>query len=248
MNVEFLNPIINFCKKHATKILAGLAITSEAAAIYLTAREAPIAKERVRALGDGARKIDKFKAAAPVYIPAFAMMMLSVSSIVGGTVIGMKREMALASLYSASEVALAKYQKKIVDAIGKEKAAEIEDNVAKELLEEQPPKVDKVISTGRGDQLIYDPLSGRYFTSDLNYVIACANRLNKKIINEMWVTVNDWYSELGIEEIGLGDASGWNVDNFIDIPDDPTKFMTRMSEDGVSCAVISYYNRPIRFK
>lgn len=248
IDLKFLKPIWAFCKKHATKLLAGLAIGSEAAAIYLTAKEAPIVQERLNALPPDATRWDRFKTAGKVYLPAAIMTAISMTSIVTGTVIGDKRQVMLESLCSASNAALAGYQKKVVDAIGKEKAAEIEDSVAQELMEQTPPPVNKVFATGKGDQLIFDPLSGRYFTSNLNEVVAAANRLNAQIITEMWVSVNEWYSELGLEDIGLGDSSGWSVDHFIDIPNDPKKFMTRMSEDGRSCAVISYYNRPIRYK
>lgn len=248
INAAFLKPVWSFCKKHATKLLAGLAIGSEMAAIYCTAKEAPIAQERLKMLPEDATRWDKIKAAGKVYLPAAGFMLVSVGSIVGGTIVGNNRLKMADGLLSLSNATIAGYQKKLVDAVGKDKAQTIEDEIAQKLMEEQPPAVKKIYATGNGDQLIYDPLSGRYFTSDLNKVIVAANKLNKRIISEMWISVNEWYEELGLESIGLGDTSGWNVDNNIDIPDEPQKFMTQMTEDGRSCAVISYYNRPVRYK
>lgn len=246
--IEFWKPLWGFCKRHATKILAGLAIASEGAAIYFTAKEAPLVKEALSKLDENATTWDKVKTAGKLYLPAAGFMLISMSSIVGGTIIGENRLKVADGLLSLSNATIAGYQKKLVDAVGKDKAQEIEDAVGQKLMEENPIRSATVISTGRGDQLVFDPLSGRYFTTNLNDLIACANKLNKKIINEMWVTVNDWYAEIGLDEVGLGGSSGWNVDHFIDIPDDPKKFQTSMSEDGRSCAVITYYNRPIRYK
>lgn len=248
VNLEFLKPLWGFCKRHATKILCGLAIGTEAAAIYCTAKEAPIVKERLEELGPDATNWQKIKTAGKIYLPAAGFMLVSMGSIIGGTVIGDHRLQVADGLLSLSNATIAGYQKKLVDAVGKEKAQEVEDQVAQQLMHENPPEVSNVISTGMGDQLIFDPLSGRYFTHDLNKVIAAANKINKRIICEIWVPVNEWYAELGLDEVGLGNTSGWNTDNFLEIPNEPKYFMTQMTEDGRSCAVITYYNRPIRYK
>ena len=239
-----------WCKNNAGKIFAGCAIVTEFLGFWFMHKEAPIARDRLDALPEDAKWLDKVKAAGPVYLPALGMLVLSTGSIVGGCVAGERKAAILTSLYTASEAALRKYERKVVDTIGREKAQEIQDSIAKEYIAENPPYVNgsKIYATGNGDKLIFDPLSGRYFTSEPAKVIAAMNKMNRRIISEMWVSVNEWYQELGLEPVGLGDDKGWNNDHMIDIPDEVDVWSTTQSPDNVPCFIITYYNRPVMYK
>lgn len=243
IDLTLLKPLWGFCKKHATKLLAGLAIGSEATALYLTAKEAPIAKEKVEALGEKATTGERIKAAAPVYIPAGIAALVSVSSIVAETIIGENQKAVLAGAVSVAQATAAKYQQALVKNGGKEKAQDAEREACEEAMKQRPVEQANIYATGKGDQLIFDPLSGRYFTSSWFEVEKAMNVLNRKITLDVWVKVNDWYSLLGLEDIGLGDTSGWNTDHQLDIGSSAQK-----TRDDRSCLVICYYNRPIRFR
>jgi len=236
-------PIVNFIRKHLTKILAGCAITSEAIAMYFMHKEAPVVHEKLKQLPENATAVDKIKTAAPVYLPAFLMMLTSMGCIVGGTIYGDRQQALLASLYSASEVALANYQKKVVEKLGADKAQELHDDIAKDLIAQRPVNDLNIYATGKGDQLFYDTLSGRYFTSTKNEVEQAEIRYNKKIISQMWLSVNDWYDELGLEHIGLGETWGWNVDHLLELG-----YSAQATNDGRTCWVIGYYGYPVLYK
>ena len=244
INPAILKPLWGFCKKHATKLLAGLAIGSEAAALYLTAKETPAVKEKMDALPPDATKMDKFKVAAKGYLPAGAAAVVSFASIAMCVVVGENQKMALAVAGSAYQAAAAKYQEALMKKGGKEEVEKVERELAEEkIAHPMPNETLPVIATGKGDQLIYDPLSGRQFTSTWDEVEKAAIRLNKQIFGSIWVSVNEWYAELGIEDIGLAVDRGWNVDHMLDIGSQAIK-----TKDGRACLSICYYNRPIRYK
>lgn len=244
INPAILKPLWGFCKKHATKILAGLAIGSEAAALYLTAKEAPVVKEKLEALPEDATKMDKFKVTAKGYLPAGAAATVSFVSIAMSVVVGEHQKMALAVAGSAYQAAAAKYQEALIKKGGREEVEKVERELAEEKIAHPVPgETLPVISTGKGDQLIYDPLSGRTFTSTWDEVEKASIRINKKIFGSIWVTTNEWYEELGLDGIGLANDKGWNVDNMMDIGSQAVK-----TPDGRSCLSICYYNRPIRYR
>lgn len=244
INPAILKPLWGFCKKHATKILAGLAIGSEAAALYLTAKEAPVVKEKLEALPEDATKMDKFKVAAKGYLPAGAAASVSFASIIVGTIIGEQQKAVLSAAGAAAQLAAAKYQQALEKQGGKEAVKKVEEDINRECMTDKTvTKPLNVIATGKGDDLFFDPLTGRTFTSCRTEIEKAAIRLNKKIFNSIWMSVNEWYEELNISEVGLATDKGWNVDHMLDIG-----FQPQMTEDGRACLAICYYNRPIRYK
>ena len=244
MNTKGIIRVISkWVRNNSTKLLAGLAIGTEALGFYFMHKEAPIVRDRLEELPEGATWKDKIKVAGPVYLPAVGMMLLSSGCIVGGCALGEKRVAIMSGLYTASEAALRKYEEKVVDAIGHEKANDIQQSIAQDLMREKPASQMNVCATGKGDQLFYEPLSGRYFTSEKNAVVAAMNEANRICVGEMWIRVNEWFEQLGLEEVGLGDMVGWNVDHLIDI-----SFTPASTPDDRTCFVIGYYYPPILYK
>lgn len=250
MNIKpVLKTVANFMKRNAGKILAGMAVATEFLGFWFMHKEAPIVRDRLEALGEGATWKDKLKAAGPVYLPAAGMLLLSSGCIIGGCVAGERKAAILSGLYSASEAALRQYEEKVVDALGKDKAREIHDSIAQDVINERPVSAEVVYATGKGDQLFYEPLTGRYFTSSINEVAAAATRINRRIIVEMWASANEWFNELGLESVGFGDIAGWNVDHMLEVPDGKDhKFTTSQTDDGRSCFVVTYFVRPVLYK
>ena len=230
-------------RRDSTKIFAGAAIAAQAIGYYCMHKEAPIVRDKIKALPENATGMDKFKAAAPVYIPAAGMFLISSGCIIGGCIAGERKAALMAGLYSASEAALRRYEEKVVEKIGPEKAQEIRRETANDILERHSEKKVGIIATGCGDELFYDTLSGRYFTSDKLTVRNACNSMNRLIIGDVWGSLNEWYIELGLDEIGAGDYLGWNVDHLMDID-----FDTADTPFERPCYVIHYRNEPVLYK
>ena len=57
----------------------------------------------------------------------------------------------------------ASIRKKVVEAVGEKKEKKIQDAVAKERIDSHPVGTSQIIITGKGSELCYDTVSGRYF-------------------------------------------------------------------------------------
>lgn len=242
-----MNPFIinawEFIKKHSTRFLAGGAIVAELFGFWFMHKEAPVVHEKLKALPPTATNWDKIKTAAPIYLPAAAMLLISGGCIVGGAVVGEAKLMAMTNLAMASEAALQKYQEKVVNQLGPEKAQEFHDSVAKEVLSnEHATSANEIVATSHGTDVFCDILSGRKFTSAEAFLQNSAAELNQEASGSMdrTIEVNDWYYKIELEPVKLGRGWCWN-------PDHPLKVefgVPYKLDDGRWCRDIVYFNMP----
>ena len=174
------------------------------------------------------------------YIPTAVMGSLTVACIIGANSINLRRNAALATVYSLTEATLKEYQSKVVSTIGEVKEKAIKDEIAKDKIEKNKPKKSNVVITGKGDTLCYDSISGRYFKSDIEKIKSSVNELNRDLLYEMFVSLNDVYYALGLSNIKMGDQMGWHIDNGMILFD----YSSQLTEDGVPCLVIDYLISP----
>lgn len=175
------------------------------------------------------------------YIPTVAMGGLTIGCIICANSINLRRNAALASVYSLAETSLKEYQAKVVETFGENKAQKVKDDVAKDLIKNNPVKDQEVIITGNGETLCYDSFSGRYFKSNMDKINKAENAINKALLNENFISLNEVYYELGLPNNKVGDEVGWtNYDdgsvNF--------HFSSQLSEDGTPCLVIDFQIGP----
>lgn len=171
-----------------------------------------------------------------LYIPAACMGTATIACIIGSNSINQRRNAALATVYNLTKVAFKEYEDKVVEQIGKNKATKIKDEIAAERLKKNPVGDAEVIFTGQGDVMCYDSLSGRYFKSDIEKIRRTINEMNKTLLNDMWVGLNDLYYELGLSDTKLGELMGWELDNgLVDV-----SFSTQLTDKGEPCLVLNY--------
>lgn len=233
--------------KHSDKILVATACVGVGVTGYsayrATKKTIPVVNRLKEQYGDEpVPKSVYFKEVAPYWIPTGLAACATIGSIIGSNQIQSKRNAVLASLYSASELALKDYQKKVVEKIGEKKEREVRSELAQDVLDKNPKSNAEVIMTGKGDNLCYDTLSGRYFMSNYNKVMGVQNIINDRLFNEMWCTLNDVYYELGLPKIDLGDYVGFNIDNKLQILPD-----SKIADDGTPTLVLSYGTRPVGY-
>ena len=233
--------VAGWCKRNATKILSVTAIASEAVGFYCMHKEAPIVRDKLDELGEDAKWYEKAKVALPVYLPAIFCFTVSSGSIVGALVSGEKKVAAISSLEAVSSAMLRKTEEKVVEMVGPEKAKEIHEKVAQEILDENPiTMADDAELTGYGNILFYEPLNGRYFRSSLDAVKNANADFRGHVSRKCWGSLNDWYVHLGIRESETGDYFGWNIGHNID-----AWFDEGHSTTGELCWVIRHINKPV---
>lgn len=174
------------------------------------------------------------------YIPAAVTGVLSVACLIGASSVNVRRNAALATAYSLSESALKEYQEKVIESIGEKKEKQIRDSIAKDKLERDPVVNKEVIITGRGETLCYETITSRYFKCDIEKLRKVENELNKRLISEMYISLNEFYYEIGLRPTEVGNDLGWNIDDgLIDL-----QFSSQLAEDGTPCLVIDYHVVP----
>lgn len=103
------------------------------------------------------------------------------------------------------------------------------------------PVREVILTENGGNTICYDVLSGRYFKSDRDKITRVMNELNRQMRDEMCVTLNDFYYELGLDGTKMGDMLGWNIDKgYIDLA-----FSSQLDANGTPCLVIDYQVAPV---
>ncbi len=232
-------------KKHSPEILTGIGIagmiTTTVMAVRATPKALILIEERKEEIGaEKLEAMDMIKTAWACYIPAAITGTLSVACLIGASSVNARRNAALATAYTLSESALKDYQGKVIEMFGDKKNEAVKDAVAKDKVEKNPVITREVIITEKGNTLCYDAISGRYFKSDIEKIKKAECELNRQILDDMYVSLNDFYYEIGLDSVKLGDELGWNVDSgYIDL-----SFSSQLASDGTPCLVIDYSVAP----
>lgn len=232
-------------KKHSPEILTGIGIagmiTTTVMAVRATPKALILIEERKEEIGaEKLEAMDMVKTTWACYIPAAITGTLSIACLIGASSVNARRNAALATAYTLSESALKDYQGKVIEMFGEKKNEAVKDAVAKDKVEKNPVVTREVIITEKGNTLCYDAISGRYFKSDIEKIKKAACELNRQMLDDMYVSLNDFYYEIGLDSVKLGDELGWNVDSgYIDL-----SFSSQLASDGTPCLVIDYSVAP----
>lgn len=230
--------------RHSPEILTGIGlagmITTSVLAVRATPKAIRLIEDAKEEKQEDLKPIEIVKVAWKPYIPAMVTCVVSASCIIGASSVNARRNAAIATAYKLSETALTEYKEKVIETIGEKKEKTIREQIDKDHIEKNPASKNQIIMTGRGETLCYDTLSGRYFKSDLEQIKRIRNDLNARLISEMYISLNEFYDELGLDHTILGDDLGWNMDDGLLELD----FSTQLSDDGRPCIVINYTPAP----
>lgn len=146
---------------------------------------------------------------------------------------------ALASTLSLTENKFKDYQEKTKEVLGEKKEQKIRDDIYKDKVRNNP--VSDVLDTGKGEVLCLDSVSGRYFKCNADFIRNRVNFLNNKLLSEMWISLNELYSELNLPSIKIGEDIGWNInkDGLIEV-----NFSSQLTEDDKPVLVLDYIVEP----
>lgn len=231
--------------KHGPVILTGLGIAGMVTTTVLAVKATPKALDLIEQ-----KKVDELKDELTVketvqttwrcYIPAVALGTASVACLIGANSVNTRRTAALATAYKLSETAFAEYKEKVIETIGEKKEEVIKDKVAKAKLEKDPVHNHDVIVVGKDKALCYDGMFGRYFRSDIDSIKRAINKINRNIVVNNYVSLNEFYEELGLGPIDVGELVGWNLDD----GEIEVEFSSHIAADGTPCLVIMYNVAP----
>lgn len=223
MNTQKLTTFVNNTKmtlsKHRPAILMGVGVagmlTTTALAVWGTAKAIPlIEEEKIVQEVDKLTVIDTAKVCWKCYIPAAVTAMVSTACLVGSHTESTRRATALAAAYQISETALSEYKDAVIETIGEKKERAVREKVSENALKHNPVHEEDVVITGRGNTLCHDAVFGSYFRSSREVIERAINTINRQIVSGgMYASLNDFYDELGLEHVDVGDLLGWNLDD-----------------------------------
>ena len=223
-----------FLIKNDTYILtiAGVAgtITTAVLAVEATPKAIQLIEE-----AECKTSIEKIKVAWKCYIPSAISGATTIGCIIGLNSAHTRKNAALAGLYSIAQTTFKEYQEKVIETIGDNKERKVRDEINKDKVLNNPPDT-SIIFSGTGDVLCYDPMSSRYFNSEIEKIKRIVNELNRELLTEMFISLNEFYYDLGLKPIKLGDDIGFNIDNGLLQVD----FSSQLTEEGRPCLVLNY--------
>ena len=248
--INFATNVKDSAAKHSPEILTGIGIAGMLTTTVLAVQATPKAMQLIEnkaaemdldPVYEKLTVIETVKAAWKPYIPAAISGVFSIACLVGASSENAKRNAALATAYKLSETAFSEYKEKVIETIGEKKESNMKEKIGKDRVDQTPVNSKEVIITSNGNTLCLDWTSKRYFRSDVETLKKAENILNKRILDEMFISLNDFYSEVGLEETGVGDDLGWEVnrDGLIDLD-----FSTQMADNGEPCIVVDFRVSP----
>lgn len=238
--------IRKFASKRSPEILTGIGIAGMITTTILAVRATPKALELIEEQKeeesvDELSSFEVAKVAWKPYIPAMVTCVVSTACLIGASSVNTKRNAALATAYKLSETALTEYREKVIETIGEKKERIVRDKVAEERVKKNPVSKNEVIVTGNGKTLCFDPISGRYFMCSIETIKKAENTLNKQMLHDIsgYVSLNEFYDELGLDHTSVGNDLGWNTNQLIDID-----FSSQLNDNGEPSVVLDYLVAP----
>lgn len=244
---QLLNKTTHILKAHSPKIYAGIAIVGVGATSYLAAKATVQASDIIRAneAADGriedrqARIKEHTKHVWKLYIPTAVSGAATVGCIVGSSRAGSRRTVAAVTAYSLTEKAFSEYRHKVVEQFGAGKEQKIRDEIAQDRINANQPN--NVIIAGKGEVLCCELYTGRYFKSEMEELKKAENTVNHMINNQAYVTLDDFYYEIGIGSTCVSNDMGWDGDKLMEL-----EFSTVLTPKGEPCLAFKYnYVKPL---
>jgi len=239
------NRVAAYITKHSSDFLLGFGIAGSIISCGLAIGMTPKAMKKISNAKERLKKdklsiFETIKECWKYYVPSLLTETAAITCLISSRKISAKREAALAAAYSLSETALKTYKEKVVETIGERKEEQIRSEIAKDEIQKAQLNGNTVIITSKGDTLCLDTISQRYFKSDIEKIRRAVNELNRRLRSDIYVSLNDFYSEINLDPIPIGNDLGWNIDKgYVEID-----FSAALTEDETPCLVLEYSVAP----
>ena len=231
---------------HSPEILTGMAVAGVVSTVIFAIEATPkacklIEQSKEEAGVDKLAPVEVVKTTWKCYIPTAISGAFTIGCMVGATSVNVKRNAALAAACKLSETAFNEYREKVIETVGEKKEKVVRENIAKDHVETQSFEAIDVIDTKKGTTLFLDPLTRRPFLSDRDAIIKAENELNRQVLHDIngYISLNEWYDELGIGRADVGEILGWNTYHLVEV-----EFIPALAPNGEPCLEIHYVNRP----
>ncbi len=245
----FIN-VTKTLKSNSPEILTALGVSGLVTTTYLTGKAAFKASSVIDAKesieGTHSERKERVKARAKLtwklYIPAGISGAFAIGCIVGASKANGSRTAAAVTAYSLTERAFSEYKEKVVEQIGKGKEQTIRDELAQERVAKKPSGSQEVLVVGTGHVLCCELFTHRYFRSDMEALRKAQNDINSHVVNDVYVTIEEFYDLVGLPNTSNSSNFGWDSDKLMEL-----QFSTVLAEGGEPCLAFDYnYTKPLK--
>lgn len=244
---SIFSTVLSFARERTELVLTGIAVSGVLTTAYLSAQGALRADWEIQDFFEdtGSEEIviltryERFQMTWKHYTPAVLSAAITIASIVGSQKINSKKQAALAAGYAIAEKTLVQYREEIAELLGDKKVQEITDRIADKQIASNPVTKNEVIVTGYGDQLCFEALTGRYFTSSAEKIRRSENEFNKALLSDTYASLNDFYDLVGLPRTDLGDDLGWRSEELMNL-----SLSSHLTNDDRTALSIHYNSTP----
>lgn len=250
MKIDFsksVSMVQTFVKNHKTELLAAGGICGAIGGVISSAIGTAKAIKKIEKAkqekGDDLTALETAKEVVPCYIPAATLLTMSVSC----QALGVKNTMKLGATLASSKMMLDRvtqeyedYKEESAKKMTEKEVLDVKNRVADRAIERSSFKdYDRAVDTT--SPYVYLPwidlVSGQEFMAPMNEIESAINELNRQMLNEQYVSVNEYLDILGLDHIMIGDELGWHIDRgMVQIPRNP---QTRPNSKGIPCYILA---------
>ena len=234
-----------FLRKNGPTILTCVGGVGVIATTVMAVKATPKAMQLIKAAeekkGEKLTRMDTIQATAMTYTPSVLLGIATIASIFGANALNKRSQAALMSAYALVDQTFRDYKTHVENEYGEEANTHIREKIAKDQYVEQKTEL------GGDSKLFYDFYSGRYFNSTMEKVLAAEFVLNRQIILGECAYLNDFYQELGIPFIDIGDEVGWSRGHMCETYGQEWVDFNHQDvaqDDGLECCIITFMQDP----
>lgn len=191
--------------KHNPQVLiTGLGIAASVATAITSGKAH--AKAIANDNGESKNLLDFAKRNWMTYVPAALSLGVTIFAFASLHKVSYKRYQALAAAYSVSQLDLSELRSRMAEQVKvlKEGASEKDKEVATKKLPEST-----MVIFGDEQVLCKDAITGRTFRSTPELLRKYCNNISEDLLNYGSCPLNDFYSQINLSQVGIGDELGW---------------------------------------
>lgn len=176
------------------------------------------------------------------YVPAVILGGGTIACILGSNALNKKQIASLTAAYMALGKTYQTYRQKVIENIGLEKEAEIQEQISEEKLPEVRDKM------AEEKLLCYEPISKRYFHATEAELLTAFYEANRDFNANGYIALNDVYGYLNLDFIPELHGWGWSIDYMSEMWDNcwiDFSYAKQQTDDGLEVYYVTAFEEPI---
>lgn len=195
-----------FLKAHSPTILTVIGSTGVVITAVLAVKGTPKAlkliEEAKNIKGDELTTGETIQVAWKPYIPAAISCVSTILCIVGANYLNIKKQKNLMSAYMLLDNAFKQYRNRVSEEYGED----VDEEFGRDLVRKQLEEMEDIYK----ETLFFEFNSMRFFEANIHKVLQAECKAKLQFEQYEYLTLNDYYAYLGIDDSLYGECMGWS--------------------------------------